>query len=250
LTSSRWRLSGIVTLEGSENTDSGVLWLVTVKTNDDVACTIYKDDGLASGNSVATGTADVSGCDNTGANAVEVALTEANDSGIGGSFWIHDYQGDGTAPIQVTLCTDEDLDSQWDGIEDLPGYDATDGCAEFIRVAGDDVMGKVLAMFKDRLGGHGSKEAWYIADAQRTYPDLRRIANPAQLRLACTFRALSFMVGRSHERANDTMYSDQRDYFNAEFERAMNALVLAVKGGNDDDAGDSTSASIQHMSRA
>jgi len=251
LTTSRWRLSGVNTKEGAENTDSGVLWLKTAKSGDDVTCTLYKAAGLGSSDDVALAAAvDVSACDGTGANAVEVTFAEAESSGLSGTMWIHAYEGDDTCPIQVALATDEDLDALWDDIENLPGYDATVGCAEFIRVAGEDVLGKVAAIFKDRLGGHGSGEAWFITDADRVYPDLRKIANPGQLRLACATHALEIAIGRSHQRADPTMYSAQRDYFREQYESAMSALQLAFKGGDADDASDDGTVASLRLDRA
>lgn len=238
LTTSRWRLSGIQTIEANENTDGGILWLSTSKSGDTVTATLYKDDGLDSGDSVATGTGDVSGCDNTGENSVEVSLSAANNSGLTGSFWIHNYEGDDSCGVQVALCTDEDLDSLYDDLSGLPGYDVTAGCAEFIRVAGEDILGRVAAIFRQRLGGHGAKEAWYITDAERVYPDLRRLANPDQLRLACAHRALAIALGRSHERADETVYSALRDYHNEQFDSTMSSLVLALKPGSGDNAND------------
>jgi len=250
LWTSRWRLTGIKTKEDAENTDSGVLWLNTSKSGDTVTATLYKDDGCASANAVATGTADVSGCDNTGPNAVELDLSESNSSGISGSFWIHGYEGDDTCPVQVALCTDEDLDALWDGIEDLPGYDSTYGMAESVRVAGDDVLGKVSAIFRENFDGHGAIEAWFITDADRAYPDLRRIANPGQLRTACAYHALEIALGRSHQRGKETMYSSLRDYFQQQYERAMGSLSLAFKVGSGDNAHAASFATVARMDRA
>ena len=174
-----------------------------------------------------------------------------NSSGLSGSFWIHQYNSDpaDAIPVQVALCSDEDLDGLWDGIEALPGYDATVGCAEFIRMATEDVLGKVSAIYKDVLEGHGSPEAWYIVDASRQYPDLRRIANPGQLRVACAHHALEIAVGRSHQMATNTMYSSQRDYHAQEYERAMAALTLTFKSGSGDDAQESASAQVIRQER-
>lgn len=250
LTTSRWRLSGVATIESGENTDSGVLWLVTSKTGDDVTANLYKDDGEAAANLVATGTADVADCDNTGVNAVEVTLTESESSGLTGSFWIHDYQDDATSPVQVALCTDEDMHGLWDDIENLPGYDSTNGCAEFIRVAGDDVIGKVCVIFREYLGGIASGEAWFITDADRYYPDLRMIANPAQLRLACANRALAIAIGRSHQMAEDTMYSQLRDFHEAQYKDAMASLVLVFKAGSGDDVTEDKTVGSTRLERA
>lgn len=247
---SRWRLTGVKTKESAENTDSGVLWLEMTRGGDTVTANLYKDDGLASGNKVATGTADVSGCDSTGTNAVELALSEANSSGLSGSFWIHSYEGDDTCPLQVALCTDEDLDGLWDGIEDLPGYDATAGMAEYIRLAGEDVLGKVAAIFRRQLSGYGPPEVWFITDAARVYPDLRMIANPGQLRMACAYNTLEIALGRSHQRGKDTMYSNLRDYFHQQYDRTMGSLSLAFKAGGAADAHTGSAATVARMDRA
>lgn len=250
VTTSRWRLSGVKTIEGSENTDSGMLWLTTSKSGDDLTCELYKDDGLASGDKVCTATAvDVSGCDGTGANSVQVTFAEAESSGLSGEMWVHAWASDDYAPVLVALCTDEDMDGLWDDIENLPNYSATHGCAEFIRMAGDDVIGKVTKRYQDELGGFGAREAWWIADSDRAYPDLRRIANPAQLRSACAHRALAFALGSSHQRAEETMYSAERDYHNAEYAAAIQALVLTTKSGDGDDASDSGRASVIQIQR-
>jgi hypothetical protein len=125
----------------------------------------------------------------------------------------------------AALCADSDLDALWDGIEALPGYSPTTGCAEFIRLATVDVLAKVSAMFRDRLGSSMVTE-WFLAD---DLPDLRRIANPAQLRLACAHRALEIALGRSHRTGVESMYSRLRDYHRAEFDRAMASLVLIFR---------------------
>jgi len=228
---SRWRLSGVATKEGGENTDGGVLWLAMARVGDTVTADLYKDVGRNTLDKVATGSADVSGIDGTGESAAELTLSQTNSSGLSGSLRIHQYHAGGVCPMQVALCVDEDLDALWDGIETLPGYDSTNGCAEFIRLAGDDVLARVAAMFHDRLGGFGAAEAWFITDAARVLPDLRRIANPAQLRLACAHRALEIALGRSHKMGAETMYSRLRDYHRSEHDRAMASLVLAIRPG-------------------
>jgi hypothetical protein len=233
---SRWRLSGIRTRQGAENTDGGVLWLDMSRTGDTVTADLYKDSARDASDKVATGSADVSGIDGGGQYAAKLNLTEANSSGVSGSFRIHRYLADGVCPVQVALCVDEDLDALWDGIESLGGYDATCGCAEFIRLATEDVLAKVSAMLQDQLGGYGAAEAWFITDASRIHPDLRRVANPAQLRVACAHRALELAVGRSHKMGADSMYSRLRDYHRSEYDRAVASLVLAIRPGDDGSA--------------
>ena len=247
---SRWRLLGVRTKSGSENTDSGAAWLQMSRAGDTVTADLYKDNGLDSGDKVATGSGDASGVDGTAANALEIALAEANSSGLSGSLWLHDWVADGVCPVQIALCTDEDLDALWDGIEDLPGYDATVGMADYVRVAGEDVLGQVATMFRRSLGGHGSPEAWFIDDATRVWPDLRRLANPGQLRSACAYHALEIALGRSHQRGSETMYSSLRDYFQQQYDRAMGSLSLAFKTGGGADAHDATTANVARMERA
>lgn len=245
---SRWRLLGVKTKEAGENTDSGVLWLDMSLAGDTVTADLYKDAARGGADKVAGGSADIAGVDGTAGQAVEVPLVEANSSGLSGSFWIHQFQAADVCPVQAALCVDEDLDALWDGVESLGGYDATSGCAEFIRLAGEDVLARVAVMFRAQLGGHGAAEAWFITEATRNLPDLRRIANPAQLRIACAHRALEIAIGRSHKTGGETMYSRLRDYHRAEYERAMASLVLAVRPGSGD-AASSGAAGLIRQSR-
>ena len=258
VTTSRWRLAGVKTKEGAQNTLDGVLWLKVTTSGSDSTLGLYKAAACASGDQVAAPAAavDLSGCDNDIDNAVQVTFAASNSSGLTGALWVHEYVGDAddTAdhrfiPIQVALATDEDLDALWDGVEDLPGFDATYGCAEFIRIAQEDVLAAVMQRYKDEMGGHGSGEGWFIQDADRAYPDLRRIANPGQLRLACAHRAIAIAVGRSHQRADATMYSELRDDHNERFAEALVALVVAFKAGSSPNAEASANASVIRQAR-
>ncbi len=224
---SRWRISGIKTIKGGENTDSGILWLSLSRAGDTVTANIYKDDSLSPATLVATGAADISAVDGLPLHAAELALTAANNSAIAGSFWIQHYFTDWTCPVQVALAEDEDLDALWDGIESLSGFSPAEGMAEFIRVAGEDVLARANRLFEEQLGA-GAPAAWFIKDDARTYPDLRLISNPAQLRLACAYRALAVALGRQHDRADDTAYSVLRDCFAREYENAMKSISLAL----------------------
>lgn len=233
---SRWRLAGIRTKEAGQNTDDGMLWLQMTNVANTVTANLYKDDGLAAGNKVATGTASVAAVDGSGENAVELTVAASNSSGISGSFWIHDWVADKNCPIKVAMCVDEDLDALYDGCSGLEGYDSTAGLAEYIRIAGEDVLAAVAKIYRDQLGGHGAAEAWFITDATRSYPDLRRIANPDQLRRACAHRALQVALGREHQRATDTMFSTLRDYHEQQYLQALASLSLAFKSGSGDNA--------------
>lgn len=228
-TTSRWRLAGLRTKAGGENTDGGLLWLELVRDGDTVTAGLYKDRGLALADKVAEGAADVSGLD-AGGDAVEMTFAEANSSGLSGTMTLHEHLADDVCPVQAALCVDADLDTLWDGIEALPGYDSVAGCGEFIRLACEDVLARVSSVFRDRLGGRAD-QAWFLADGARELPNLRRIANPAQLRAACAHRALEIALGRSHRTGGESMYSRLRDYHRGEFDRAMASLVLSVTSG-------------------
>jgi len=249
LTTTNWRLSGFRTDVDNLNNDSGVLWLGTSKSGDNVTCTLYKDSAAA--NSVATALAvDVSGTDNTGANDVLVTFTAANSSGLSGTMMIRDYQGDSTAvPLCVALCVDEDCTALFGALDDLSAFDETEGMADIIRVAHGDVMARVMQLFMDELGGYGAQEAWFIDDADRTYPDLRKISNPDQLRQACAYRTLDLAIRRDHLRADPTMYSETANHWAEQYEAAIGGLRLAFKPGSGDDADESSSSGLVRLRR-
>ena len=117
-----------------------------------------------------------------------------------------------TDKAQPMLCSDEDLNAFWDGIESLAGYDPVEGHAELIRLASEGVLNRVSVMWDGKV-------------------DPERIANPAQLRVACAHRALAIGIARTHKVGEDTMYKRLRDYHAAEYERALASLVLAVRPG-------------------
>jgi hypothetical protein len=246
---SRWRLTGVRTREAAQNTADGVLWLHMTRAGNAITANLYKDDALGAGDKVASGTADGSTLDGTAEHAVELTLAQANNSGLAGSFWVHQHLADACCPLQAALCVDEDLDALWDGIEDLPGYDAAAGMAEFIRLAGEDVLARVTRLFADQLDGQGGQEAWFITDACRSVPDLRRVANPGQLRLACACRALEVAIGRNHQRAGETAYSALRDTFAAQYARAMESLTLTFKGGVTGCATEQAATAAHRLSR-
>jgi len=229
LHTSRWRLRGVITATARSNTDGGVLWLKTARDGDTVTAELFKADTLDADARVAAGAADVSGLDGTAANAVRVDLASANGSGLWGTFRLHRCDADGACPVQVALCTDEDLDVLYDGIEQLSGYDATYGLAAFIRQAGDDCLQQVGRLFRDALRGPGC--AWFITTGDRRDPDLRRLRNGDQLRLACACRTLELALGRDHAAAGDTAYSTLRDHFARRYGDAIAAVELDTPDG-------------------
>jgi len=250
LTTTNWRLSGLRTHADNLNSDSGILWLGATKSGDDVTCTLYKDQAVSSSVALASAV-DVSGCDNTGDNDVTVTFAAANASGLSGTMQIRQYLADVTAvPVCVSMCVDEDMAALFGDLDNLSSWDDTDGMADVIRVAHGDVMARVMQTFMDELAGYGAQEAWFITDADRTYPDLRKIANPDQLRQACAYRALDIALRKDHLRADPTMYSEGATHWSEQYERAIGGIRLAFKSGSGDTAEESNSSATVRLKRA
>ena len=121
--------------------------------------------------------------------------------------------------------------------------------AKELRAAVDQAIASLEPIYREALGGYGAAEAWYIRDAERSYPDLRRLANPGQLRLAAAWHTLEIALGAAHTRASPTMYSELRDYFRSRYEEAMRSLVLAIKSGSGDNATSAATAVGRRLSR-
>lgn len=221
---SRWRLWGVRTRSGLANTDDGVLWLSLTGQDDGVAASLSLDRAGVS--TQASGTLeDVRSLDGSADEALEITLDEVADSGLSASLYLHAFQADASCPLQVALCTDEDLRALWDGVEDLTAYESLAGLAECIRLAGSEMLARVIRMYPEQLGA--TARAWYLDGSDRFAPDLGRLANPAQLRYPCSCLALAHALGRDHQRADDTAYSRLRDHFFERYETAMSSLRLA-----------------------
>ena len=67
--------------------------------------------------------------------------------------------------------------------------------------------------------------------------------------MACAYHALEIALGRSHQRGQNTMYSNLRDYFQQQYDRAMASLSLAFKTGGAD-ARNGSAAAVIRMDRA
>ena len=236
---SRWRLQGIVTTEDGANTDRGWLWMNAADASDTVTVDLYKDVAAASGDKVATGTADISGIDDA---AAQCALTASNTSGIAGAIWFEDYDADPSAvvPVLVSLCVDRDLEDEYRNLSDLPTevYDPTAGMARYCAAATRNVLLLVSQMYKEELGGYGAPETRHLLGAARTVPDYRAISTPDQLKPAAVHWALMLAFGACHERAQETMYSTLRDYHDEKRKEAIGAWNLSLNSdpSSDDDA--------------
>jgi len=231
---SRWKLDGVKTL-AAENTIGGWLWMTASRSGDTVTVGLYKDPACASNDKVAAGTADVAAI--SGA-AAKCSLSQANTSGVTGEFYFEEYAADTAAPIPVLvcLCVDADLAIEYGNLADLPAYSAVNGMADYCATATRKVLLLASQLFAEELGGCSAPEHRHIAGAERAYPDYRRLANPDQLREAAVHWALMLAFGRSHERAEKTMYSELRDYHDRRRQETIGAWNLTFNADPDGDA--------------
>lgn len=123
----------------------------------------------------------------------------------------------------LMLCEDADIDALWDGIESLAGYDAVNGLFTTRRQATADVMARLATIFRETMGGAAERKGWFLPDGA---PDLNRVVNPDQLRMAAAHRTLMIALNRHAGPTGITMYERLRDYHAAEYGRAMAFVVL------------------------
>ncbi|KKM25982.1 hypothetical protein LCGC14_1589520, partial [marine sediment metagenome] len=96
---SRWLLEGVNT-KPSGSTYRGWLFMQASKAGDTATVDLYKDPACASGDKVATGSADVSG---VGSAPVKLTLSEANSSGLSGSLYFEGYSSDPSSAVAVLV---------------------------------------------------------------------------------------------------------------------------------------------------
>lgn len=231
---SRWKLEGVKTLAAG-STEGGWLWLTAARAGDVVTANLFKDAACTTGNKVASGTANVAGL---AAGAVRCAMTQANNSGVSGEFYFERYAADTAvaAPVLASLCVDADVAIEYGNLSDLPAYDAATGLAEYCATATRKVLLLASQLFSEELGGCGAPEHRNLGAAGREWPDFRRLANPDQLREAAVHWALMLAFGRSHERADKTMYSELRDYHDRRRQEAIGSWKLSFNTNPDGDA--------------
>lgn len=240
---SRWLLDGVNTKVGG-NTGAGRLWMTAADSAGTVAVNLYKSLACESADLVASGSADISGIDSA---AVRCALSAENSSGLSGEFYFESYacDPDGAVEVLVSLCDDGDLQDEHSALDDLPVYDSSTGLARYCALATRKVLLLVSQRYSEELGGCGAPEHRYHAGATRTTPDFRRLANPDQIKDASVHWALTLAFGACHERADETMYSNLRDYHDAKRKEAIASWNLAFNLDPDDDS----DADIQKSSR-
>ncbi|MBL7133525.1 MAG: hypothetical protein ISS78_05455 [Phycisphaerae bacterium] len=246
---SRWSLSGVSTKSDGPLTD-GRLWATFSLAGQTVTADLYKNVACESADKVATGTADISAIDSAGAKCT---LSEANSSGVSGEFHFEEYSSDPAAAVEllVSLCTDADLSDEHAGLADLPVYDASTGLGRYCAVATRKVLLTLSQMYADPLGGSGAPEHRYRTGASRGLPDFRRLANPDQLKDAAIHAALALAFGACHQRADETMFSNLRDYHDAKRIEAIEVWNIAFNTNpdTDDDADRQRSASAVRVTR-
>jgi hypothetical protein len=240
---SRWKLTGVST-KSDGPTDSGWLWFSTTAVGDTVTVTVYSDAACTS--AIATGSGDVSDVDTA---AVQITLAEANSSGVTGELWIEDYTTTTTAaPMKVALCVDADLATYYENVASLPSYNATYGMAEFIAEATRGIMLWADQVFPDEIGGYGGTEDRRLAGLNRNYPDRRRFVVPDQFREAAIHKTLEIAFHRSHERADETMFSELADYHRDQRMEKMGAINPTLSKDPDTNLDADTSGSTSVIS--
>lgn len=243
---SRWLLTGVETTADGNLTE-GRVWMSAVETNDTVAVSIFQEQTLTT--QIMEGSCDISDIDDA---AVKCTLTETNDSGMTGEFYFESYTSDPTAvEVLVSLAMDADLEIEFANIAQLPVYSGTTGMADYLAAATKKVLLQVSQLYADELGGSGAPEHRYKAGATRVVPDYRRIANPDQLADACIHWALMLAMAASHEREQNTMYSELRNYHNEQRKEAIQSWNLAINidPSSDDDADTRGAASAISITR-
>ena len=230
---SRWTMHDVDT-KVSGNTLLGRLWLVCQANGITVTTQMYQDPDCESGDLVASGTADISGIDSQPARC---SLSQENSSGLSGEFYFETYAGDpeSAAEVVISLCTDSDLQDEHANLDDLPVYDSETGLARYCSLASRKILLLVSQMYAEELGGYGAPEQRYRTSASREEPDFRRLANVDQLKDAAVHWALMLAFGACHERAEDTMYSQLRDYHDTKRQEAIAVWNLAFNTNPDTD---------------
>lgn len=230
---SRWSLEGVSTASDG-NIRGGRLWMTASESAGTVTVNLYKHADLASGDKVASGTADIS---SISAGAARCDLSEENSSGLSGEFYFESYSADvDSAELIVSLCDDSDLAVAHADLANLPVYDSGVGMALHCEVATRKVLLLISQVYGEELGGSGAPEHRYRAGASRAVPDFRRLANVDQLKDAAVHWALAMAFGACHERAEETMYSQLRDYHDQRRAEAVDAWNLTFNSNPDTDA--------------
>ena len=247
---SRWRLQHIATRSEHNLDADGRLWLKLAYSSPNASGGLYSERACTT--QVATiANTDVSTLTTA---PIKVTITEANTSGITGEFYLEEWETPAAIEgieVLVALCVDDDLSDERDDLDTLPAYDETAGMARWISAACTRVMLDVYNIHADALGGYGAPEHRNILTADRDYPDPRRISNPDQLRRIVALRSLSLAMGASHQRAGDTLYSVERDRYDAMADEAMSRLRLVINTDpdNDGDADERASSQVVQIVR-
>ena len=248
---SRWLLEGVNT-KPSGSTYRGWLFMQASKAGDTATVDLYKDPACASGDKVATGSADGSG---VGSAPVKLTLSEANSSGLSGSLYFEGYSSDPSSAVAVlvSMCVDADLAEEWYDIDSLPAdvYDSTNGMAAYCASATKKVLLLASQLYSEELGGYGGREHPHYGSATRDWPDWRRLAVPDQLKDAATCWALELAFGSCHKLAQDTMYSQLRDHYEQRRKDAVGSWNLTFNRDpdSDEDADSGSSSAAVRINR-
>ena len=241
-----WRLAGINT-KSSGSTDDGLLYFDVTLSSTTYTAIVYKAEGKASGNKIASGTV-VSATGPTEADPLDITLTEENSSGVTGALKIASYTADETEGyLQVLLSVDADCDNYYDGYDLLNAYSSTYGLATHHNLAMFEIINYLSTRYRHEFSGHGKSPWWQ--DGDKSYPDLRRILNPAQLRKASAHYALFTALEKSAF-DKDSAYWELMDRHEQRYKEALAGLQLALDIDIDQEGDRLTAIGVSKIERA
>jgi len=228
---SQWELTGISTRYDAAddtdagNTDDGVLYATLARSGQTCTVELFNDPAMDAADKVAAGSEE-------GDLPLVIDLSEANDSGISGSLSFDRYEADDEdVRVQVVLCTDRDLDVHFKDLSLLSDYSTDCGMARWINRATAEALQRVSDLYASLLADP-DLAAGYWLDTDYEVPDLRRIANPRQLREFVALWGLHLACGREVQRA-DGLFAAQRGYFQRQAELAFERIRLVFDADRD-----------------
>lgn len=170
-------IDGISTKHDSDDTDRGRLYASLVKTGDTYTLDIFSNVAKDAGSRVLTG--------QTNSLQAYFELTEVDSSGMSGRAWIDSFESaDANIILLPTFAVDRDVVVSAGECERYPGYDDEEGFAEFHAQAVQEIMTSGLPMAVPSLFGGAGLAAFVPQGQNSKLPDLTKIANPDQLRVA------------------------------------------------------------------
>ena len=239
-----WRFAGLKTTSTGQ-TDGGFLYFNLTVSGTTYTVDVYGAEAKSS--KIATG-AIVSATAPSETSPLSITLTEENSSGVTGALKIAGYSADEDGGyLQVFLSVDADCDDYFDGYDKLNAYSSTYGLVRQHNLAMFEIINYLSTRYQHEFSGNGKSPWWQSGD--KSYPDLRRILNPAQLRKASAHYALYSALVKSAFDA-DNAYWELRDWHKAEYENTIASLQLALDIDADGDGDKLSAIGVSAIERA